>query len=467
MAGAPMTALKNYGSLLLNSLGLLAFLSMVIVISYQHNFRLDLTPGQIYTLSPHSLNVLDGVQRPVKILGFVRKEDPRNDLLTDMFWRISLRQPKITTRVIDLNRNPALAASYHADAYGSVIVECGARRKSFSNVQEEYLMAAILQVTRDYEKTIYVLTGHGERDITDADRNKGYSTFGNVLAQEFYHVKPLSLFGAQEIPGDAAAIAVLGPRYDLLPDEALKLDRYVRGGGSLLVLLDPGASPSMVAFLDRYRVDLPAEAIGESDYQLAAGEPVSARIPVRSQESSVTSTLESDPLFSLYGPIDIQSGDNEQIDVLPLLNTAAKSWAVGLRGGGLPDDLEFDAKRGDRHGPFAVGVALAVRIADPKPVEADEAVRKAGRIIVYSDSDFASNQFIDMLGNRDLLVNSVNWLALEDTLIGVRSERKVSGKEQFYLSSRQNYTVFMLAVIILPAMFLALGTAVFLRRRMS
>jgi len=467
MARSPVTALKNYGSLLLNSVGLLAFLSMVIVISYQHNFRLDLTPGQVYTLSPHSLKILDGVERPVKILGFVRREDPRNDLLTDMFWRISLRQPKITTRVIDLNRNPALAASYHADAYGSVVVECGARRKSFSNVQEEYLMAAILQVTRDYEKTIYVLTGHGEHDIADADRNKGYSTFGNVLAQEFYHVKPLSLFGAQEVPSDAAVIAVLGPRSEILPDEMLKLDRYVRSGGSMLVLLDPGASPSMAAFLSRYRVDLPAQVIGESDYQLAAGEPVSARIPVRNQDSSVTSTLDADPLFSLFGPIDIRPGDNEEIDVLPLLDTAAKSWAIALHEGELPDDLEFDAKRGDRRGPFLVGVALAVRIADARPVETDESVRKAGRIIVYSDSNFADNQFIDMLGNRDLVVNSVNWLALEDTLIGVRSERKVAGKEQFYLSSRENYSVFLIGVVVVPAMFLALGMVVFVRRRMS
>ncbi len=57
-------------------------------------------------------------------------------------------------------------------------------------------MATILQVTRDYEKTVYVLTGHGEHDMKDSDRNRGYTTFRTVLEQELYHVKPLSLFGA-------------------------------------------------------------------------------------------------------------------------------------------------------------------------------------------------------------------------------------------------------------------------------
>ena len=462
-----MTSLRNYGQLLLSALGLLACLAMILLISYRHNLRIDLTPGEVYTLSPHSRNILDGLQRPVKIIAFVRKEDPRTDFLNDLFWRIGLRQPKVSSRIVDLNRNPALARAYHADSYGSVVVESGVRRKTLSNVREEYLMAGILQVTRDYEKTVYVLTGHGERDVADADRNKGFSTFRNVLEQEFYHVKALSLFGGQEIPKDAAAVIVPGPRRDLLAEEVLKLERYISAGGSLLVLLDPGESPSMAAFLHRYRIDPVPQIIGESDYQLAAGEAITARLPGKSRESNITSVLDSDPLFSLFGPIDIQPGDSQQIDVLPLLNSSGKSWAIPLHGKELPENLQFDAKRGDRRGPFPVGVSLAIRVADAQPVEADQAVHKAGRIIVYGDSDFASNQFIDMLGNRDLLVNSVNWLALEDTLIGVRSERRLAGKEQFYLSSRQNSMVFMLGVVVLPVIFLGLGTGVFVRRRMS
>lgn len=462
-----MTALKNYGLLALNLLGLFACLSFALAISYNHNLRADLTPGRAYTLSPHSLKILDGIQEDVRILAFVRKEDPRNDYLQDLFWRIGLRQPKITSRLIDINRNPALARAYRAEAYGSLIVECGARRKSFSNVDEEDLMAAILQVTRDYEKTVYVLTGHGEHDITGADRNHGYTTFRNVLEQEFYHVVPLSLFGSRAVPSDAAAILIPGPRRDLLAAEILKLDRYLQSGGSLLVLLDPGAAPAMEAFLRRYRLELPAQAVGDGDYRLAASEPLSARIPQKSRESSVTSTLDADPVFSQFGPIDIQPGDNEQIDILPLLGTSKNSWAVSLGRPALPENIEFDQERGDRRGPFPVGVSVAIRLGEPQTVEEGQAVRRAGRMIVYADSDFASNQFIDLLGNRDLLVNSVNWLALEDELMGERPQRKVAGKEQFFVSSRQIYSVFMLGVVIAPAVFLVLGLAVFVRRRMS
>ena len=70
-----MTALKNYGALLLNVLGLGACLSMALLVSYFQNLRLDLTPNQMYTMSQHSLKILDGIQKPVKLLAFVRKED--------------------------------------------------------------------------------------------------------------------------------------------------------------------------------------------------------------------------------------------------------------------------------------------------------------------------------------------------------------------------------------------------------
>jgi hypothetical protein len=461
-----MVALGKYGLLLANVAGIIVVFAFIEALSYRHNARLDLTPGKFYTLSQHSLRILDQIDKDVKIVGFFGREDARNNYLRDLFWRIEDRQPKIKTRLVDLNRNPALARSYQADAYGSVVVECGARRKVFSNAREEILMAAILQVTRDYEKTVYFLTGHGEADTNDSDRNKGFTTLKNVLQQEFYHVKPLVLFAGQQIPADAAAIVVAGPRRDFSPDEELKLDHYLRSGGSMLVLLDPGASPSMAAFLHRYHIDLPAEIVGESDYELSAGEAVTSLIPEKNRESSVTS-IPDHPLFSLFGPIDVQPDDSGDVDVLPLLSTSKDSWAMRVSGKDLPENLEFDAKRGDRRGPFVVGVSVAVRIANAEPAKEDQSVRKAGRMIVYTDSDFANNQFIERLGNRDLVINSVNWLALEDTLIGVRPERRVSGKEQFYLSSRQNRMLFTLGVIAEPALFVILGGLVFVRRRMS
>ncbi len=235
-------------------------------------------------------------------------------------------------------------------------------------------------------------------------------------------------------------------------------------------MIDPENASALAAFLGRYRVGIPAAVIAEPENRLAASELLTAKIPDRSKDSAVTLALDSDPVFSLFGAVEALPGDTEDIDVIPLLTTSKNSWAIELHGGKVPDDLDFDPKRGDLHGPFPVGLSVAVRLAGGAAADEtqdQQQAPRAGRMIVYGDSDFGNNFFIDLLGNRDLLVNSVNWLALEDTLIGIRPDRKVAGKEQFFVSSRQNQMVFMLGVFVVPAIFLLLGTAVFVRRRMS
>ena len=39
---------------------------------------------------------------------------------------------------------------------------------------------------------------------------------------------------------------------------------------------------------------------------------------------------------------------------------------------------------------------------------------------MIGDSDFASNRWVRQLGNRDLFLNIVNWLAQQEDLIAIR-----------------------------------------------
>lgn len=459
---------RNVGHLVLHVLGLLACLILAEVILYRHNLRLDLTPEQTYTLSKHSEQILDGLAHDVKILAFVRREDPRNRYLGDLLWRVNSRQPHVQYELVDVNRNPSRARRYGVDAYGAVVVESGSRRKITSNVREEMLTAAILQVTREYEKTVYVLTGHGERDFESADRHGGFSSAKAALGQEFYRVKTLSLLGGEEIPADAAAIVIAGAKKDPFPEELRKLEAYVQRGGSLLVLFDPGNSGMLAAFLRQYRIGLPEEVVADGDFRLAGSEVLTARLPDRTSDSPVTATLDADPVFSLMQPIEELPAEKQTAPaVLRILRTSEKSWSLPFRGGELPEGFQFVEGR-DRRGPFTLGMAAVLPPSTPAGTEVDEEAPAPprGRLIVYGDTDFASNSFIDFLGNRDLWVNSVNWLALEPSLIGVRPVRKAVGREQFFVSSRQGYVAFWLATVIEPGIFLLLGFGVLLWRRL-
>jgi ABC-type uncharacterized transport system involved in gliding motility auxiliary subunit len=142
-------------------------------------------------------------------------------------------------------------------------------------------------------------------------------------------------------------------------------------------------------------------------------------------------------------------------DGVDLLATAPESWrtpdlTVLQRGAG-----EFVAGR-DTHGPVPVGASVLVRNADAKP----------GRLLVYGDADFASNLLLDYLGNRDLLLNSVNWLAGEETMLGARPPTQAPGTNQLFISASQGESVFWLGTVALPTAILALGLGgVALRQR--
>ncbi len=84
---------------------------------------------------------------------------------------------------------------------------------------------------------------------------------------------------------------------------------------------------------------------------------------------------------------------------------------------------------------------------------------------MFGDSEFATNRFLDYLGNKDLFVNGVNWLAREDALMGTRPQQKTAGKNQFFISQADAEGVFRWAVLWQPGLFLLVGIAVLVRRR--
>ena len=83
--------------------------------------------------------------------------------------------------------------------------------------------------------------------------------------------------------------------------------------------------------------------------------------------------------------------------------------------------------------------------------------------MVFGDSDFASNGWLGIQGNRDLFLNSVNWLAQQENLIAIRprdpQDRRVT------LTADQQEWIFWATVFIIPGLILLSGVHAWWRRR--
>lgn len=437
----------------LGTAGLLGSLVMAQVLVARRGWRLDLTVGRQYVLSDYARRILSELDRNIRVTAFLRDNDPRNGEIEDLLWRVSVAAPRVAYQLVDVNRNPAVARRYGVRSYGAVAVESDGRRKIISAADEPSLMAAIVQVTRPMQRRVYMLTGHGERSINETDRNTGYSLARAALVQELSDVAELAVLNDRPVPDDARVLVIAGPRSDLLTSELLALDAYLRRGGSVLVLLDPGNAPGLAAFLRRYGVVVGDDVVLDPENRLFAGDFLTMVVREHAIGHPVSAGLRSEPLMSRVRPVAIAAAEGVGME---LLKTAPVSWRssdpnVFTTGVGV-----FTPGR-DQPGPVPVGVALRVPGMDGR----------TGRMIVYGDSDFATNFFLDYLGNRDLLLNSINWLSGDEQLIASRRPAQEPGINQFFVSAQQGSLAFWIGTVIQPALVLALGVAVSMVRRRS
>jgi gliding motility-associatede transport system auxiliary component len=424
------------------------------------SWRLDLTPGRRYTLSGHARQVLGNLDRDVRVLAFLRSQDPRNPLIEDLLRQVRAAAPRVRVDSVDVNRNPALAREYDVDSYGALVVESEGRRRVFANPREETLVAAVLQVTRQQRKTVAWVTGHGEGDLTSGERNRGYATARIFLEQEYYEVVPISLLG-DEVPVGTAALLVVGPQKDFLPDELAALDRYLQRPGNAVVLLDPQRAPGLANFLGQYRVALPDDVVVDPSARLYGGEYLTMQLGYDRRAHPIVGPMEAPPLFSLTRSVDRIAEEIPGTWFTSLLSTGQDSWATTdlnvLRTG----SSTFVSGR-DRRGPITVGAE--VEFAVPVPAGGEP---RNGRLVVYGNAEFANNFFIEYLGNKDLFVNTVAWLARDPDVMAHRGARQEPGRNQFYLTAEEGDRVFWAAAVLEPLLFALVGIVLVVRRRWS
>src|SRR5213079_3479908 len=115
----------------------------------------------------------------------------------------------------------------------------------------------------------------------------------------------------------------------------------------------------------------------------------------------------------------------------PLARTSEQSWGETNR-----DELQRGVAKPDPADPKGPLTVAAV------------ATKDKARLVVFGTSSLASNQFLNIQGNRDLFLNTVSWLAEQEDLISIRP--KDSRQNPIVLTSAQSNLVLWLPLAVLP-----------------
>jgi ABC-type uncharacterized transport system involved in gliding motility auxiliary subunit len=445
----------RYGS---NALVLsIAFIGILVVINFlvfQNPKRWDLTADKQFTLAPETITILQQMPEKVEAQAFFSPQtDPTTATkLLDQYKFNS--KGKFDYKFIDPVSNPVAAQQAKITQDGTIVLSMGGHQELVTIVSEQEITGALVRLINPETSTVYFLTGHGEYSPDDTG-NQSYSQVKQTLVSKNYTVKTLNLLANSQIPSDAKAIIISGPRKPLSQAEVDLLDGYLKKGGSLIVMEDPtpvtdfGDSPDPLAdyLKNTWGVVLGNDiVIDQTSNQPFA--PYAAQYgvsPITTKMQRITSQF---PTVRSVEPGPAVSG----VTVVSLVTTAPQSWAeTDLKNLQDPNSqITFDPKT-DQQGPISLAATA-------------ENTTQKSRVVVFGDADFASDSYFTAYANTDLFVNSVDWAARKENLINLTPKQNT----QRLMVPPQQITInliFLGTVFVLPGLALLSGISVWIHRR--
>lgn len=433
--------------------------TLLLLLAERHNRRFDFSPTQQFLLSDAANKVARSVEEDVEILAFYTPDEPgQRRTLFDTLELFAKANPRIRYQLVDLNRSPGMAQKYGVNNAGGGVLVYKDRVEPIRFVDEEGITSALIRLTRQSERAVCFVTGHGEHSPFDTDERRGYTEVAKALEREGFSVQELNLIPRSGVPISCNVLVIAGPTKEFLPGESQSLESFLARGGQLLLLIDPGAPPGIVAFLDRLGARAGDDVVLDERNRLMGTEATMLHVPAFNKGLFRTD-LETAVFPVARTILPTAEGDRSgRVKVLAL--SSPDSWAY-VEGGKIPDRNVRFRREKDQPGPLPVGVYIEV------PPEGDDSVSSSpGRVIVFGDSDFATNLALNWRGNKDVFLNSVALLAEDPTLIAVRRKGQPRGSiSPIYLTESQDNVVFWVAVVFVPASLAAFGLVVATVRR--
>lgn len=463
----------RYGALA--SASVLIVLGILLAVNYlatRQNKRWDLTANRQYSLSDQTVRLLQGLDAPVRLLvfdqaGALESFRPRLD-------EYAYQSSQVSVEYIDADRRPVQAKEYEIQTYGTIVVEYMGRRERVTTDSEQDITNALIKVLNPAEKRVYFLAGHGEKDPTDTNERTGYSAIVDGLRRDNYQWEKLVLAQTNSVPENATVLVLAGPTTDLLEAEVELLRQYLSNNGKLLVMLDPPdlkqprPMPRLMGLLRDWGVNVTDSVIVD-----VSGLTNVATVPVAAPpypNHVITDRFNLLTMFPMARAITAVEGADPERTAQPIVQTTPRAWAeVNLASLESPDQLQPDTDKGDIAGPVSLAVAVATPgQTDPPPADAaaaDENEQRSPetRIAVFGDSDFIANAYLGIEGNGDLFMNTVNWLAQQESLIAIRP-REASDR-RLTMTANHITGMFWLSVVLIPAAVIGAGIFTWWRRR--
>jgi ABC-2 type transport system permease protein len=306
------------------------------------------------------------------------------------------------------------------------------------------------------------LTGHGERSAQNT-RDRDYSIFAQeksfryALINQGFDIAAVTL--DKEIPKDITILIITDLKEVLTENEQLNLDKFIAGGGNLLIAGEPKQQQVMNPLVKPLGVQfMPGTLVKSSENQIAN---LTVAIGTKEAEDLIYQfkRFHTEGWFAtMPGAAALDYATDKGFKVTPLLVSDSTSWIELETTNFLDDSVKLNSSIGEVQKSYPTGLALSRKVGE-----------KEQRIIVLGDADCVSNGEISMkrrnvwASNFTLVSGLFYWLSNNEMPIDVR--RPESRDDELYIGKVGTQYTKMAFVWGSPILMVLFSLALWIRRR--
>ncbi|WP_321474239.1 Gldg family protein [uncultured Paludibaculum sp.] len=439
---------------------IIGVLGAVNFLANRYNKSFDATSNKRYSLSEQTIKLVSGLKQDVTISYFDQTTDfPKAKDLLDRYDNLST---KLTVAYIDPFKKPQLAKQFGITQTGTVILQAGVKRQEAHSVSEEELTSALVRLLKTGERTACFTTGAGEHSVDDTTNNS-YGGLKELVEKNNYKTQVINLIEKPEVPAACSLVIVGGPKVDYPQPVVDAVKKYVEEGGRGLFLSDPplktgketvAENKALLEALKGWGVTLESNLVLDTSGlgglygmgpEVALATHYETHPIVREMKRTATA-------FPLVRSIDVKPTDKTSAEKLvSTSNNSIAATNLNAASGAIA------MPKGDTQS-YTVAAAGTYRTGKQKDNNNVE-----GRFIVVGSSDWVSNYALGFGGNRDLVMNMLNWLTNDEDLISIRPKDPEDRRIQ--LTGAQMLMVRMVSQFLIPIFVIVFGIMVWWRRR--
>ena len=448
---------------------------------------IDMTEGQVFSLSPEAKAFLDDVEGEVNIYFTVEPDKiGKTSQYLNYVYRTALEMESdydnINVECVDITKNPGFYKKYYQTAAqkiytDSVVIESGTEFRIYyidsffvtnedgSSIwayQGEYkFVSAILSVTDSEMPPVYFTASHGERVGEDGLALK------NLFSDAGFEVRNIDL-AKENISEDARIVIINDPLYDFGglvagddgENEIAKLDDFLDRRGCLMVFTSPeraGNLSNLSEFLAEWGISFtPDTYVKDMDNSVSTdGRSLVAKY---AQDSTLGSSLYTDiasldtmpkTILKNAMPLNILWETNSQlngtVEVSPVLlsHISAKSLSEGVE--------------------KEIGSVPLMTISRDTTIYDNEYYYSY--VLACGSADYVNSGYLtsNTYANADILYNTIRLTGRERILADI--DYKVLDNTELDITTAQANKWTVALTVTLPVIIAVAGVAVWIRRK--